>query len=318
MSFLFTPNRKVQSSNRNNHHEDEDVSAYVNDNKNDGLANDDISNAANTDNTIKSNRKKNAKQHIGQRGSILHRNTERKDHLRRLYLKRCMSEAIIKSITPKWTEKDEIIDQHRDENDDGEEEKKPTMFQFPMERLDSITEYDESFVQELRNEVEEELDKDKESAKILEMKTLFKKYKNVIKADNVFPLEIRLKNVSFTVPVDEKNSKIQTVYNASFVYPLFKFLKQRLWLCKSSPEKDIRSKKVISNVNLILKPGRQYLLLGPPGAGKTTLLQAIVGHLQSTKGELLEGDILYNGRALDVRDMKGIGSCPRGILYCFV
>jgi energy-coupling factor transporter ATP-binding protein EcfA2 len=77
----------------------------------------------------------------------------------------------------------------------------------------------------------------------------------------------------------------------------------------------------LEDINLVIQPGKQYLLLGPPGSGKSTLLKTIAGLIRhdedddvgqiSTSTSIniqinnvhpsLQGEILYNGRSLKVR-----------------
>jgi ABC-type multidrug transport system ATPase subunit len=64
---------------------------------------------------------------------------------------------------------------------------------------------------------------------------------------------------------------------------------------------ETRQKDILSNISLVLHPGKQYLVLGPPGCGKTTFLRAISGQLQPSKDASLGGEISYNGRTLEVR-----------------
>lgn len=218
----------------------------------------------------------------GNRGSILHRNSERPDHLRRLFLKRKIAERFLKSL--------------RHEAEEDEEMK----LSVPEEEEFHPSVYDESFLRELRDEVEEEMDKEIESAKIRELEDTMKEYKPLRKDIKEYPLEVRLGDVTYTVPVDESSAKIQTVYNSSFLYPLWKFAKRRLWRCEPKPEKVVSSKKVLANISLVLKPGRQYLVLGAPGSGKTTLLRTILGLVKPKNDEELEGVVSYNGRTLDV------------------
>jgi ABC-type multidrug transport system fused ATPase/permease subunit len=159
--------------------------------------------------------------------------------------------------------------------------------------------FDESFIEEVKAEIEKEME-EHEPAIIQELNSIGKEYQVIMKGYNEFPLEVRLKNCTYTVPVDCSKNKIWTVYNASCIYPIAKILKQII----TGEEKRIteaRTKAVLSNINLVLKPGRQYLVLGPPGSGKSTLLQAIAGLVHPKKNETLEGTISYNGRTLAVR-----------------
>jgi len=234
------------------------------------------------------------------KGSVLHRNSDRGDHLRRLYLKRKMSEKFLQSLHPKISEEDEVI-LNRDFRLEMGEVVETSIDFLPNK-------YDESLLEEIRNEVETEHNKEAESAKIQEIESIQKDYGPFLKGYNEFPLEVRLKNVTYTVPIDESSNKIQTVYNSSLLYPLYKFVKRRLINCEPKPEQQIGSKNVLANISLVLKPGRQYLVLGPPGSGKSSLLRAIVGLIKPTKDEVFDGAISYNGRTLDVRTIV-ICSC---------
>ena len=40
----------------------------------------------------------------------------------------------------------------------------------------------------------------------------------------------------------------------------------------------IESKKILSNISFVFKPGKTYALMGPNGSGKSTLASAIMGH----------------------------------------
>lgn len=254
---------------------------------------------------------------IVRRGSVLHRNSERGDHLRRLFLKRRIAEAIIDSMTfeaaeeavasvfreeqheqlEKQRRSDSVIWLHDDTKDESYELAIPE-----DSALEVMQKFDETFIKELKAEVELEMDVETESAKIQEIKNIGREYQECLKGYNEFPLEVRLKNVTYTVPVDEDKLKIMTVYTASCLYPAAQSLR-RLYLRERKTKRAVREKVVLSNVSLVLKPGKQYLLLGPPGSGKTTLLRSIAGLVQpsSKKGERVEGSISYNGRTLQVR-----------------
>ena len=51
-------------------------------------------------------------------------------------------------------------------------------------------------------------------------------------------------------------------------------------------------KWILKDINLVLKPGKTYLVMGPPSCGKTSLLKAVAGMLKPS-GE--GGKIEYNG-----------------------
>ena len=205
------------------------------------------------------------------KGSVLRRSTDRGDHLRRLFLKRKMSESFRQSMSPRITQ----------EKDD-DETMVPRDFRLSSVGVDVLDEsaeydetflpskYDESLLEEIRNEVEAEYNREIESARIQEIENIQKDYRLVMRGYNELPLEVRLRNVSYTVPVDERKNKIQTVYNASCLYPVFKFYKRRVVKSEPLPEPRIVNKQVLHNISLVLKPGRQYLVLGPPGSGKGT------------------------------------------------
>ena len=50
---------------------------------------------------------------------------------------------------------------------------------------------------------------------------------------------------------------------------------------------------ILKDINLVLKPGKTYLVMGPPGCGKTSLLKSVSGMLRNSGVE--SGRIEYNG-----------------------
>lgn len=104
-----------------------------------------------------------------------------------------------------------------------------------------------------------------------------------------YPVQVRLHHVTYQAQqaVSARKNKIPTVYNTSVAYPIYKAMKryrkdgiQAAWeeLCQKTEYEVV---DILRDINLILKPGRSYLVLGPPGAGKTSLLKAISGRLRA-------------------------------------
>jgi len=124
------------------------------------------------------------------------------------------------------------------------------------------------------------------------------------------PLEVRVQGFSFTATVDELSTEIKTVYNDSLLYPIAQFFKAIRHGKNPFAPKVKLEKKVLSDINLVLKPGRSYLVLGAPGSGKTTLLKAVAGLLRPGPNDTIEGTISYNGRTLEVSC-----GCDRSYLF---
>lgn len=157
---------------------------------------------------------------------------------------------------------------------------------------------------------------------------------SVARIDPTNLIQVSLKNVTYSVPYQlDKHSKT-TVINQSvcyFTYEFFRRLYSLLTHCLSSqsnPEQTASGKRkryhvkdftslfvpfenlpVLHNINLVFKPGKTYLVLGPPGSGKTSLLKAISGRLPNYEvlggGEVrgkphLSGRVEYNGVAIQV------------------
>lgn len=107
-------------------------------------------------------------------------------------------------------------------------------------------------------------------------------------------IEIRMRGFGFSVfcpKNDHHRHKVKTVYNQSFPYKLFRFL-QRKWNKNFNPEAtqetpQLEERFILKDINLHLKPGKNYLILGPPASGKTSLLKAIASLLdgQTVQGE---------------------------------
>ncbi len=115
------------------------------------------------------------------------------------------------------------------------------------------------------------------------------------------PLEIRVQNFSFKVPSRANGPGKDDI--STVATPLFKIrsilIKYLQYHKQEKKEKLVTS--VLSNVNLVLKPKKMYLVLGPPQSGKTSLLKAIGGSLPQgnfpsgfSEKKHLTGQVLYN------------------------
>nr|CCA16626.1 ATPbinding Cassette (ABC) Superfamily putative [Albugo laibachii Nc14] len=57
----------------------------------------------------------------------------------------------------------------------------------------------------------------------------------------------------------------------------------------------VAQKEILTDVNLVLKPGTLTLVLGQPCSGKSTLLKYLSGRFQKTKNVIVQGQVTYNG-----------------------
>lgn len=137
---------------------------------------------------------------------------------------------------------------------------------------------------------------EKMSATLKAVKRLTQEYQDFT---STFPVEVRIENLTYTVPVVESSSKIKTVYNSSIVYKVVKFFKNAGKEEASTEGNEPSTKAILDTVSLQFRPGRMYLVLGPPGSGKTTLLKAIAGRLSTKHGEEQSGSVTYNGKSID-------------------
>jgi ABC-type multidrug transport system ATPase subunit len=146
----------------------------------------------------------------------------------------------------------------------------------------------------------------KTSKGILLLQETLKEYTGFISR---FPIEIRMEKLSFSVPYTEASTKITTVYNSSFLYKIIKPLRSLTNGAKETNHAKVSyTKHVLDNISLSLKPGKMYLVLGPPASGKSSLLKAIAGRLFRKGKEELEGSVTYNGTEL--YDSKGFYDQP--------
>jgi ABC-type multidrug transport system fused ATPase/permease subunit len=225
------------------------------------------------------------------RGSTLRQNDERASHLGRLLLKRSIREDMMASLS---------AHQPVSEITTGVQSSTIMHGSYKDGKVEMGS---NAYLDELRAEVEQEMNQgtDSESAKIREIAEIGKQYQEQLSHFNEFPLEVRLRNVSYKVTLDASDQHIQTVYNTSFLYPIVQTSQRILKGEPRATQPATRQKDILSNISLVLHPGKQYLVLGSPGCGKTTFLRAISGQLQPSKDASLGGEISYNGRTLEVR-----------------
>jgi ABC-type multidrug transport system ATPase subunit len=115
------------------------------------------------------------------------------------------------------------------------------------------------------------------------------------------PIEIRMNCFSYAVPVPAVEGgapKIRTVYNSSLIYHVVKFFKNLGSTYYHPPKDETATKLILDGISLVLRPGKMYLVLGPPQAGKSSFLRAIAGRLavDAKSGSYTEGKVSYNGK----------------------
>ncbi|MBI1893040.1 MAG: LPS export ABC transporter ATP-binding protein [Candidatus Rokubacteria bacterium] len=76
-------------------------------------------------------------------------------------------------------------------------------------------------------------------------------------------------------------------------------------------QKSFRNRRVVDNVNLVIRKGEVVGLLGPNGAGKTTTFYMVVGMLEPDKGKILLNGEEITELPMYKRSRKGIGYLPQ-------
>ena len=104
-------------------------------------------------------------------------------------------------------------------------------------------------------------------------------------------VEVRLRDFSYHVPVKTDTPSVKTVMNQSPCYGTYEFGRRFVEKCCNrraitrlpTTAVDVflpfEKEAVLVGINLVLKPGKTYVILGPPASGKTSLLKAIAGRL---------------------------------------
>ena len=129
-------------------------------------------------------------------------------------------------------------------------------------------------------------------------------------------IDIRMRNFSYTVPVNMGQQSIQTVGNLGCIFKLYKTTREirragSVDAARAAKEKQRTSRHILKDINLSLQAGKMYLVLGPPSSGKSSLLKAIASLLPDakcsdsnddadpTKEATKAGSITYNGLGID-------------------
>ena len=73
-----------------------------------------------------------------------------------------------------------------------------------------------------------------------------------------YPLEVRMKGLTYQAEVDPNSQKIQTVYNSSIVYKCGRFCK-KLRYGEQGPKKE--TKVILDDIHLVLQPGKFFMLV---------------------------------------------------------
>ena len=109
--------------------------------------------------------------------------------------------------------------------------------------------------------------------------------------NNIPSMEIRLVDLSYKVPTSNEEwgkNKIRTLYNTSPLYAikkLYQGIRSKIVIGEGGEvQTNMLQTNVLTKVNLVLKPSKMYLVLGPPLSGKTSLLKAIAGLLPQVRG----------------------------------
>jgi ABC-type multidrug transport system fused ATPase/permease subunit len=152
---------------------------------------------------------------------------------------------------------------------------------------------------------------------------------NQVGMDQDHLVQVNMRNFSYFIPMKMDKPTVPTVFNQSVPYAVYEVIRRIHMYVHSKKRTPVNGdeadrassatwtpttledivlpyakRPVLKEINLVLKPGRTYLVLGPPGCGKTSLLKAIADRL-SYQGDSeqesvpnlphREGRIEYNG-----------------------
>ncbi len=241
-------------------------------------------------------------------GSALHRNSDRPRYLRGLTMRRHLRQAFSSRF---FRSKSDPFDLDDVDHDERQRQVKVALTkEFMLDNVDheEIEMMKDEAIDTMFDEVHTEREVVEASQKLRELHMIVSPYLARGISNNLlrpYPLEVRIQNASYNYIEKEKDyTKISTVYNTSCLYSLTQIL-SRASRCQPRQKKRKIRHAILHDINLVIQPGKQYLVLGPPASGKTTLLKMIAGLLPVNKQNALDGRITYNGRSL-LDQMKGI------------
>ena len=123
---------------------------------------------------------------------------------------------------------------------------------------------DDAYIQEIKEEVEAADETTVTTDRVRETAAMLDGYsKEFLKAAlQDAPLEVRVEDLTYTVMVDTSDTKVETVFNSSFLYPLYKWYRH---LCcgEQRTVKTLEEKHVLDSCSLLLRPGKMYLVSSP-------------------------------------------------------
>lgn len=175
-------------------------------------------------------------------------------------------------------------------------------------------------LQQLAKQIIDEANVKEFSQKLREIHNLVKPYlKDGVSAEEAFlgspfPLQVRIQNMSYKVKLAKefgRSSGVEEEANRHSTYNIFGFVTylisfvlkylQRVVQCQPQVPRtlhgDLPRKEILKDINLVIEPGQNYLVLGPPGSGKSILLKAIAGLIPLQNPFSMEGSITYNGKS---------------------
>jgi hypothetical protein len=212
---------------------------------------------------------------------------QRNDHLHRLYLKEKLRRAIMKA-------RQQQQEKTQPDGTAAVPVKVATVTAPPVPKESNIMEEEEDandgedtyLVQQLREEIQQESEmqvqgKVKEVMDILHERLGTDFGKGVTGG---FPLEVRIQHFSYKAMRpngggahvgDDGTKRIDTVYNTSCVYKLIRYFR-KVMRCQARETRKLSSSEpfyMLHDINLVIEPGKQYLILGPPASGKVRFTQ---------------------------------------------